>query len=105
MKPYTMKKKQFTSKLQFQKTTVVSFSAMLNVKGGALQNIDTIVVLTDGPIPLSADCTPTIGGCAPTTAVDNTCPPPTRETVSVFCTTGDVNNYTRRNCDVTIIVC
>ncbi|WP_046744993.1 hypothetical protein [Kordia zhangzhouensis] len=37
-----MKKKQFTSKLQFQKTTVVSFKAMGRVRGGAIQNGETI---------------------------------------------------------------
>ncbi len=42
-----MKKKQFTSKLQFQKTTVVSFEAMENIVAGALVNTDTI------PIPIS----------------------------------------------------
>ena len=36
-----MKKKQFTSKLQFQKTTVVSFEAMEKIVAGALVNTDT----------------------------------------------------------------
>ncbi|MGH1387723.1 class I lanthipeptide [Kordia sp.] len=39
-----MKKKQFTSKLQFQKTTVVSFEAMENIVAGALVNTDTIPI-------------------------------------------------------------
>lgn len=43
-----MKKKLFASKLQFQKTTVVSFNKSTNIVGGTLQNTDTRVVSVDG---------------------------------------------------------
>lgn len=39
-----MKKKQFTSKLQFQKTTIISFNSMKNIVGGALQHSDTVPI-------------------------------------------------------------
>ena len=43
-----MKKKLFASKLQFQKTTIVSFNKLTNIVGGTLQNTDTRVVSVDG---------------------------------------------------------
>ncbi|MBC8756011.1 hypothetical protein H2O64_15140 [Kordia sp. YSTF-M3] len=78
-----MKKREFTSKLQFQKTTVVSFNKMLNVKGGTLQNVDTRVVSLDGYMCLTGACVTD----SPTTAIDNTCPPPTTrtDTDTIYC--------------------
>ncbi|EDP95492.1 hypothetical protein U8527_17525 [Kordia algicida OT-1] len=102
-----MKKKLFASKLKFQKTTVVSFNTALNIKGGMLQNSDTRVVSVDGYMCLLTDTcipAPTIGGCVPTTAIDNTCPPPTtRNDETVFC--GATNDATRRDCTISLKGC
>ncbi len=96
-----MKKKEFTSKLQFQKTTVVSFNSMLNLKGGTLQNVDTRVVSKDGYMCLTEACVTD----NPTTAIDNTCPPPTTRTDQTNYCTGTTDGGTRRGCGVSEIGC
>ncbi|QHI36372.1 hypothetical protein IMCC3317_17340 [Kordia antarctica] len=98
-----MKKKNFTSKLQFQKTTVVSFNAMTNLKGGALQNVDTQVLSEDGFLCITGVVC-TASQTDPVTSVDIQCPRPTTRTgASDFCggTVGD----TRLDCGASLLVC
>lgn len=85
-----MKKKEFTSKLQFRKNTIVSFNIVSNIKGGTLQNVDTQVVSVDGYMCLTDVCTPTRTDTTTTgvTDLNNTCPRPTNsrtDTETVFC--------------------
>lgn len=98
-----MKKKQFTSKLQFQKTIVVSFNSMLNIKGGTLQNGDTRIVSVNGYMCITSVCVRN-----PMTAIDNTCPPPTTRTGgtnNTNCCIGTTVGGTRLDCTVSNIKC
>lgn len=96
-----MKKKNFTSKLKFQKTTIVSFNMMTNLKGGALANADMQILSEDGFLCITGViCTISQTDTSPTTAVDNTCPPPTNtgNGYTDFCGTTDNAIMTKRNC-------
>ena len=99
-----MKKKNFASKLQFQKTTVVSFNAMKNLKGGALINVNTQVLSGDGLLCVTElNCTTT--DTDPTISISDTqCPrPTTRSGVTDFC--GATDGETRKYCDITKLLC
>ena len=92
-----MKKKRFTSKLQFQKTTVVSFHSMSNLRGGALVNTDTRILSVDAHTCILTVC----GTDDPTTDMNNTCPPPTTRTgITDYCDDG-----TRKKCNISLLGC
>ncbi|WP_298514002.1 hypothetical protein [uncultured Kordia sp.] len=98
-----MKKKQFTSKLQFQKTTIVSFKAMRSINGGQLVNVDTIPISVNGLTCETLLACNTKDNQHTCVTCDNTgCPRPTRTTESDQCGTGDV---TRTGCFETRHVC
>ncbi|WP_430412182.1 hypothetical protein [Kordia sp.] len=100
-----MKKKEFLSKLKFQKTTVVSFSIIRTLKGGTLQNTDTQIVSVDGFM-----CLTTV--CIPNPTLDNAClsqdptecsrPTNSKTTGTAFCY-GDLP--TKVDCGLTIKLC
>lgn len=96
-----MKKKEFLYKLKFQKTTIVSFSAINTLKGGTLQGANTEVVSENGFTCESV-------GCIPNPTLDDAClsqvatvctRPTTRTTTDTAFCYG--NNPTRRDCTVT----
>lgn len=83
-----MKKKQFTSKLQLQKITVVSFNAMKQLKGGMLQNGDTRILSVDGYTCLvTYDCVTreTEDNACASLVTDLCTRPTTRSGVTDFC--------------------
>lgn len=89
-----MKKKQFTSKLQFQKTTIVSFKAMKNIKGGNLVNVNTILVSVNGYTCIGTtllNCHTYDDKQTCISCTDNECTRPTTRptTTSVDCGAGD----------------
>ncbi|WP_298422803.1 hypothetical protein [uncultured Kordia sp.] len=53
-----MKKKDFLSKLQFQKITVATFSSLKSLKGGTLQGPGTEIVSRNGFTCPSGVCVP-----------------------------------------------
>lgn len=93
-----MKKKEITSKLQLQKITIVSFNSLSNLNGGALQNTDTYLMSVDGYTCLKDICV----SDSPTTALDNTCPPPTntQNGITDFC-----DDDTIKKCNVSVRGC
>ncbi|MCH2195901.1 class I lanthipeptide [Kordia sp.] len=100
-----MKKKQFNTKLLFQKTTIVSFNAMKKIHGGQLVNVDTVPISVDGLTCLTLqDCqTQTKDNQHTCFITCNDCPRPTRtDTVNSNGCTGDV---TRVGCFETRDVC
>ncbi|WP_420574573.1 class I lanthipeptide [Kordia sp.] len=89
-----MKKKEFSSKLQFQKTTVVSFNKMTNIIGGTIQNEDTRIVSVDGYTCLTDRCgtnrcdNETLNETC--TSCNTSCTrPPTRSGVTDYCGAAD----------------
>jgi len=97
-----MKKKEFLSKLKFQKTTIVSFNTINTIKGGTLQGADTQIVSVDGFTCISI-------GCVPNPTLDNAClsqlvtvctrPTNTKTDDTDFC----VGNLpTKNECDTTL---
>ncbi|MEM6718736.1 MAG: hypothetical protein AAF611_05465 [Bacteroidota bacterium] len=98
-----MKKKQITSKLHFQKTTVVSFNTMKNIVGGTMVDVNTEPITQKGVacVTVVNDCqTQTLEGaqtCITCTGTD--CDHPTTRTVNTDgCNNPDV---TKRNCVAT----
>lgn len=101
-----MKKKEFLSKLKFQKTTIVSFDAIKSIKGGTLQGETTQIVSVDGftcnstVCPTLIDCYTNDGGqsCISCTGTECTRPTNTDTSGSVHC----VGNLpTQRECTKT----
>ena len=101
-----MKKKEFLSKLKFQKTTIVSFNKANNIKGGTMQGADTQVVSVDGFTCIS------IVNCTTTYTLDDMClsqvqtvctrPTNTRsDTGTIHC----VNNNPTDDCNKTAVGC
>jgi len=68
-----MKRKQITSKLNFKKTTIVSFQDMEQILGGGIVNTDTVPVSQQGVSCLtSANCN-TYQGQATCVTCGDTC--------------------------------
>jgi len=102
-----MKKKQFNTKLLFQKTTIVSFNAMKKIHGGQLVNVDTVPISVDGLTCLTLlECqTQTKENQHTCFITCNDCPRPTTRPQSYDnnnCGTGDV---TKTGCFETRHVC
>ncbi|PTX61132.1 hypothetical protein C8N46_105289 [Kordia periserrulae] len=91
-----MKKKQILSKLQLQKTTIVSFKAMKTIMGKSLVNVDTIPISVDGVTCVTlTDCRTQDGQYTCMSCTGDECTRPTTRT-------GDSHdcgaNDTKENC-------
>lgn len=91
-----MKKKQITSKLQFKKTTVVSFKTMGTIIGGTMVDVNTDPITREGTVCVTNGCGTADGQQTCITCTGGECDhPTTRTTLTLVDCAPD---GTRRNC-------